>query len=126
MTADDRAARRTLDAYAASVPEVASTAHRLTLLSRAYCGLCDDMREAAARVTGRHGWTLEDIDVDADPVLEARWGDLVPVLFLGPPDAANELCHYHFDAARVDAAFAANERGAGDACASADRGRAGS
>jgi hypothetical protein len=38
------------------------------------------------------GVAFEEIDVDADPALEARYGELVPVL----TDAAgNELCHYH-------------------------------
>jgi hypothetical protein len=27
------------------------------------------------------------------------------VLFLGPPEAGNELCHYHFDPARVSTAL---------------------
>ena len=36
-----------------------------------------------------------------DAALEAVWGDRVPVLFLGPPAPARELCHYHLDAARV-------------------------
>jgi len=78
---------------------------RLTLLSRAYCSLCDAMQEAAAPVAVVHGLSLEVIDIDAHPRLVATWGDLVPVLFLGEPAAANELCHYHYDAARVQAAL---------------------
>ena len=41
---------------------------------------------------------LEVVDVDADPALEARYGELVPVL-VGPE---GELCHYHLDRAKVD------------------------
>ena len=37
------------------------------------------------------GVAFEEIDVDADPALEARFGERVPVL----TDAAGrELCHY--------------------------------
>jgi len=37
------------------------------------------------------GVAFEEIDVDADPALEARFGERVPVLTdLG----GNELCHY--------------------------------
>mgnify|MGYP001283854526 CR=1 FL=1 len=40
------------------------------------------------------GFSLEIIDVDADPALEERYGELVPVLL----DAAGRgLCHYHLD-----------------------------
>jgi thioredoxin reductase (NADPH) len=41
---------------------------------------------------------IEVIDVDADPALEAKYDELVPVLV----DAAdNELCHYHLDVPKV-------------------------
>jgi hypothetical protein len=41
---------------------------------------------------------LEIIDIDSDPGLEARYGELVPVL----AGAGNELCHYHLDIAKVN------------------------
>ena len=44
------------------------------------------------------GFELEIIDVDSDPLLEARYGDLVPVL----TGMDTELCHYHLDAAKVN------------------------
>ena len=78
---------------------------RLTLLSRAYCSLCGTMQDAATPLAAAHGLVLDVIDVDAHSDLVAAWGDLVPVLFLGEPAAANELCHYHFDPARVAAAL---------------------
>ena len=77
----------------------------LTLLSRAYCHLCDEMRDAAQPVAARHGASLVEIDVDAHPALEARYGDLVPVLMLGGPDAGAVLCHYRFEPASVEAAL---------------------
>jgi hypothetical protein len=75
----------------------------LTLLSRAYCSLCDAMLREATSVARARGLTLDVIDVDAHPALVQAWDTLVPVLFLGAPDPANELCHYHFDAERVNA-----------------------
>ena len=76
----------------------------LTLLTRAYCHLCDEMREALAPLAAAHGASIVERDVDADPALEARYGDLVPVLLLGDADTGVELCHYRLDA---DAALAA-------------------
>ena len=41
---------------------------------------------------------IEVIDVDSDPALEARYGELVPVLV----GTGAELCHYHLDVAKVN------------------------
>jgi hypothetical protein len=73
----------------------------LTLLVRAYCHLCDDMRDALARLTAGRDVTVVEIDVDAHPDLEARYGDLVPVLLLGDAQGGRELCHYRLDANAV-------------------------
>jgi hypothetical protein len=80
---------------------------RLTLLSRAYCHLCDEMREALAPLAGRTPVDVIDVDAPGHAVLEAAWGDAVPVLFAGAPTPANELCRYRLDPARVAAALAA-------------------
>jgi glutaredoxin len=78
----------------------------LTLLSRAYCHLCDEMRDALLPIALRHGVAVVEVDVDAHPALEAAFGDLVPVLLLGTPEHGVELCHYHLDAPAVEAALA--------------------
>ena len=83
----------------------------LTLLVRAYCHLCDEMRDALtplARATGAH---IIEFDVDADPEIEARFGDLVPVLLLGGIDG-HELCHYRLDKDRVADAITAAQHAA--------------
>lgn len=41
---------------------------------------------------------IEVLDVDADPLLEAKYNDLVPVLIDGE---GRELCHYFLDTAKV-------------------------
>jgi hypothetical protein len=77
----------------------------LTLLSRAYCHLCDEMRDALAPIAAAHGARVVVVDVDADPSLEARYGDLVPVLLAGDAATGVEICHYRLDAAAVLAAL---------------------
>ena len=77
------------------------TTPTLTLLSRAYCHLCDEMQAALAPLAARHGAKVVVIDVDAHPALEARYGERVPVLLAGTPHAGVELCHYRLDAAAV-------------------------
>lgn len=86
---------------------------RLTLLSRAYCHLCDEMREALAPLVASHGATLVERDVDADPSLEARFGDRVPVLWLGDPPEGREICHYVLDRERTLAALRTDPLAAG-------------
>jgi thioredoxin reductase (NADPH) len=82
------------------MPTSAAAAPRLTLLVRAYCHLCDEMREAVRPIADKAGLALQEIDVDSDPALEARWGTRVPVLLAG----SRELCHYRLDS-RALAAF---------------------
>jgi len=72
---------------------------RLTLLVRAYCPLCDDMRDALAPLAARFGWAVDEIDIDADAVLEKQWSESVPVLLVGK----RELCRHRIDAAVVTA-----------------------
>ncbi|MFL9863869.1 glutaredoxin family protein [Paraburkholderia fungorum] len=75
----------------------------LTLYGRAWCHLCDDMRAALEPLLIEFGAQVVVIDIDTDPVLEARYNELVPVLVCD----GVELCHYHLDAARVRAALTA-------------------
>ena len=53
---------------------------RLTLLSRSYCHLCDDMLAAIRSVEGGPAIDVEIIDVDADEALARQFGEDVPVL----------------------------------------------
>jgi hypothetical protein len=70
---------------------------KLTLLVRAYCHLCDEMHEDLASMLASSDATVELIDIDADPALETRWGDKVPVLLADE----QEICHYRLDAPAV-------------------------
>ena len=82
---------------------------RLTLLSRAYCHLCDEMLEAVTPLAAARGVAVAVVDVDADPALESEYGDRVPVLFVGEPRDGAELCRYRFDGGRFEAALAKSE-----------------
>lgn len=70
---------------------------QLTLYSRSYCHLCDDMRVALRALIGDQ-LPIAVVDVDADPELVARYDELVPVLVAcreGEPPV--QLCHYFLD-----------------------------
>lgn len=56
-----------------------------------------------ARALRALGVAFDEIDVDADPALESRYGDRVPVL-TDVTDA--EICHYHLDEAALRARLA--------------------
>lgn len=74
---------------------------RLRLFSRDYCHLCHDMLAALEALRGEPGladFEIDVVDVDADPDLEARYGELVPVLV---DDQGRELCHYFLDLPKV-------------------------
>ena len=65
----------------------------LTLMSRGYCHLCHDMEVALAPLAQEYGASVKVLDIDADPALEAKFDELVPVLLHGE----TELCHYFLD-----------------------------
>ena len=55
----------------------------LTLYTRAGCHLCEEMKAALAPVLREFSLPLREVDVDSDAALAARFGEEVPVLFLG-------------------------------------------
>ena len=55
---------------------------RVTLYSRTGCHLCDEARAVVARVCAELGESFDEVDVDADPALLARFTDEVPVTFV--------------------------------------------
>jgi hypothetical protein len=57
----------------------------LTLYSRPGCHLCDEMKAVVVGVRRQYPqypMTLEEVDISADPELEARFGLEIPVLFV--------------------------------------------
>jgi len=69
----------------------------LTLYSRAWCHLCEEMLAGLQELQARRPFELEVVDIDTRPALELRFGEIVPVLMHGE----RELCHYRLDAATV-------------------------
>ena len=58
------------------------TTPRLQLVTRAGCHLCEVAAETLARVAAEVGEVPQPVDVDADPELQAEYGDRVPVVLL--------------------------------------------
>ena len=52
---------------------------RVTLVTRPGCHLCEVAREVVARVCADLGETWEELDLDADPALAARYAEEIPV-----------------------------------------------
>lgn len=55
---------------------------RLTLYTRAGCGLCEEARVLLERLRAPLGLPLDLVDVDASDSLRARYGEAVPVVAL--------------------------------------------
>ncbi len=69
------------------------------------CHLCEVMYERLLLMFELEGWEAEVflVDIDRDPVLRERYGELVPVLTLN----GEELCHFRLDEERVKRAVEA-------------------
>lgn len=77
------------------------TPPRFILYSRSWCHLCEDLLAALRAFMAREGrdFTVDVVDVDADPALVARYDELVPVLATAPD--GREICHYFLDEAAL-------------------------
>ena len=73
----------------------------LKVLIHEWCHLCHDLLSDLAPVARELELSVEVVDLAADPELDARWGEFVPVVMAG--DEA--LCHYRLDADAVRAHF---------------------
>ena len=65
----------------------------VTLYSRPGCHLCDDAREVLERVRTRAPFTLEEVDIETDDALHARYLERIPVVALD----GEELFDYFVD-----------------------------
>ena len=72
------------------------------LYSRSYCHLCDELLAALEPWRSAAHVAITVIDVDAEPALEARYGERVPVLAW----EGGEICHYVLDSARLNEVLA--------------------
>jgi hypothetical protein len=65
------------------------------------------MREELAQLNRVAAFDLDVVDVEADPALDAKYGDDVPVLLSG----TGELCRHRLDAGRVAEYLATYDKG---------------
>jgi len=82
---------------------MSSTPVALTLYTRRNCSLCADMVFTLNEFATDLQFSFDQIDIDKDPVLVARFNDLVPVLALGD----HEICHHFFDLKALKSALEA-------------------
>lgn len=76
---------------------------QLTVYLRRYCHLCHDLLAKLLPYQQQFGLQISEIDIDTDPLLEERYGTLIPVL----TDAnGEEICHYFLDEAMLTAYLA--------------------
>ena len=68
-------------------------ASTLTLFTRDGCPLCEDMAAEVHALIAGTGHSLAPVDVDVDPVLKAKYGWDVPLLF----DGATEICRHQLN-----------------------------
>ncbi len=66
---------------------------RLSILGRAWCHLCHDMVAAVQKCVDLSTVSIEEVDIDAFPLLEERWDELIPVLCVNDV----YVCHYYLD-----------------------------
>ncbi len=55
---------------------------RVQLMGRQGCHLCDAARRVVRSVCEPDGVVWQEIDIDADPALQSRYGELVPVVLV--------------------------------------------
>jgi glutaredoxin len=56
--------------------------HRVTLVTRAGCHLCEDAEKLLRRLAGELGFGYDEVDVDGTPELRAEFSDRVPVVLI--------------------------------------------
>jgi glutaredoxin len=60
----------------------------VTLYTRPGCHLCEEAKAAIAPLLREFGAVLREVNVDEDIVLKERYGEDIPVIFIGPRKAA--------------------------------------
>jgi glutaredoxin len=80
---------------------------RVTLYSRPGCHLCDVAREVVERVCADLGEEYDDVSIDDDPQLQARFGEEIPVTFVD----GRQHDFWRVDESRLRAALGAGPGG---------------
>ncbi len=69
----------------------------VTMYMREGCHLCEEAKSAMAPVLAALGARLQEVDIDDDPILLARYTNDVPVIFIG----SQFFAQHRVDAARL-------------------------
>jgi glutaredoxin len=69
----------------------------VTMYMREGCHLCEEAKAAMAPILAALGAHLEEVDIDEDPMLRARYTNDVPVIFIG----AQFFTQHRVDVARL-------------------------
>lgn len=56
--------------------------HRVALITRAGCHLCEEAESRLRELTRELGFEYEELDVDADSARKAEYSDRVPVILI--------------------------------------------
>jgi glutaredoxin len=56
--------------------------HRITLLGKPGCHLCEDAREIISRVAGELGVPWDEVDIDSSDELRERYWEMIPVTLI--------------------------------------------
>ncbi|MFI7449404.1 glutaredoxin family protein [Nonomuraea sp. NPDC049714] len=56
--------------------------HRITLLGKPGCHLCEDAREIISRVAGELGVPWEEVDINSSDELRERYWEMIPVTLI--------------------------------------------
>lgn len=74
---------------------------RIRVISRERCHLCDEAMAVVEQVAAERAEQVEVLDVDADPTLQARYTDLVPVVVVD----GREIATFRVTAAQLHGAL---------------------
>jgi glutaredoxin len=81
---------------------MAATDHRVTLITRVGCHLCDDAAAALSQLRAELDFGYEEVDVDSSEALRGAYGEHVPVILVD----GREHGYWRVEPARLRAALA--------------------
>ncbi|MGI8438900.1 MAG: glutaredoxin family protein [Thermoleophilaceae bacterium] len=70
---------------------------RVTIYGKPGCCLCDEARGVLERVRASQPFSLEEVDITLDPVLERRYRERIPVVLVDGVEAFE----YHVEASEL-------------------------
>jgi glutaredoxin len=82
-------------------PTGPAASHRVTLITRVGCHLCEEAANSLASLSRELGFSFECVDVDSDPALANEYSDRVPVILID----GSEHGYWRLEEARFRAAM---------------------